>query len=247
MNRWQTFFRYEAPIYDQECFTKNTEAEIAFLKTELGVPAGARILDMGCGTGRHSVPLAQHGFAVTGVDLSRDMLDVAARRAKGAGVEIEFVQENAETFSRPGAFDAAICLCEGAFSLLGAREDYLTHDAAILSNIARSLRKGGRFVATMLNACRMIRRYSDADVAEGKFDVMRMTEVNRMTMKDGTEIELYERGYTPPELELMLYCAGFDIDGIYGGTAGAWNKQAVSLDEFELMVIARATSRAPRR
>ena len=66
--QWEEFFRHEADQYDDEPFTQATEAEVAFLMEELSLAKGASILDVGCGTGRHSVALAREGFAVTGID-----------------------------------------------------------------------------------------------------------------------------------------------------------------------------------
>ena len=56
---WQKFFDAHAPDYMGNVFTQNTEAEVEFVIEELGIPPGSRILDIGCGTGRHSVKLAQ--------------------------------------------------------------------------------------------------------------------------------------------------------------------------------------------
>ena len=96
--KWKEFFKYEANQYDQEPFTQATEKEVKFLMEQFGWPRGASILDMGCGTGRHSVALAKRGFAVTGVDLSEDMLDKARAHAKSEGVNVNFIQHDAATF-----------------------------------------------------------------------------------------------------------------------------------------------------
>jgi 2-polyprenyl-3-methyl-5-hydroxy-6-metoxy-1,4-benzoquinol methylase len=112
-NPWQQFFDQFAPRYDDEVFTKNTDAEIEFIIQHANTPVGGAILDLGCGTGRHSIPLALRGFRVTGVDISGGMLDVAGRRAREAGVSIELVRADAVDFMRVDAFDTVICLCEG--------------------------------------------------------------------------------------------------------------------------------------
>lgn len=242
MSDWQRFFDAFATRYDQEVFTKNTEAEIRFIVEHLQPPPGGRILDMGCGTGRHSVALARHGFRVTGVDLSPGMLSVAHRRAETADVDVEWVQADATRFTRPKAFDTLICLCEGAMCLLTADDDPFEHDLAIIRNMHDALAPGGGLLLNVLNACRHIRMYSDADVAAGRYDILAMAERSDAPAclgDDAQGLDVRERGYTPPEFRRMLTDTGFEVVGIYGGTAGAWNLQPPSLDEYELMAIAR--------
>jgi SAM-dependent methyltransferase len=85
---WQEFFDGHAPNYLQNCFTKNTVAEVDFLIDALGLSAGASVLDVGCGTGRHAIELARRGYRVTGVDISAGMLEQAKKEAQAAGVEV---------------------------------------------------------------------------------------------------------------------------------------------------------------
>jgi SAM-dependent methyltransferase len=240
-NEWQQFFDAYAGRYDQEQFTHHTEAEVAFIVEHLQPMAGARILDIGCGTGRHSVALARLGFEVTGVDLSAEMLALADKRAKAASVSVEWVHANAAEFQRPGAYEIAICLCEGAMCLLTTADDALERDAAILANIHSSLRPGGRFLLNVLNACRQIRAFSDDDVNSGRFDVVNLTERSDAADYLGETAPSYhlrERGYTPPEIRRMLGWAGFEVDGVYGGTAGSWGLRPLKLDEIELLLMA---------
>ena len=86
---WETFFDVHAPVYDENVFTKNTVKEVDFILEELGIPARGAVLDVGCGTGRHSIELARRGYAVTGLDLSSEMLAGAATAAKTAAVYVE--------------------------------------------------------------------------------------------------------------------------------------------------------------
>jgi len=165
---WERFFDAHAPIYDENEFTKNTVREVDFLLEELELPSGASILDVGCGTGRHSVELARRGYAVTGLDLSAEMLAKAEEAAKASGVQVEWVHANAARFSFPKQFDGAICLCEGAFGLLGAEDDPIAQPSAILSNICRSLKPQAKALFTVLNGAAMIRKYKNQDVFSKK-------------------------------------------------------------------------------
>ncbi len=241
-NEWRTFFNEcYAPEYRKECFTQNTEEEIRFLLRELKLPGGSHILDVGCGTGRHSVVLAEKGFNVTGVDISVHMLKEARKAASEANVQIQFIVADAQFMSFTNEFDAAISLCEGGLSLLGSGDNPFNHDQRILQNIFDSLKPGRIFISTVLNAFRRIRQMSESDVLSGQFDPVTMIEVTRekiKTKQGQKEIFVRERLYTPPEYIRMLHQAGFVVEGVFGGTAGSWNRLPIKLDEMEFMVIA---------
>jgi 2-polyprenyl-3-methyl-5-hydroxy-6-metoxy-1,4-benzoquinol methylase len=91
-------------------WTKNTLPEVDFLIEELALPSGGSVLDVGCGTGRHSIELARRSYSVTGLDLSREMLARAAASAEAAGVSVEWVRSDASRFALPERYDGAICL-----------------------------------------------------------------------------------------------------------------------------------------
>ena len=107
--------------YLRYSFTKGTEQEVAFLVDELALEPGARVLDVGCGPGRHATALAERGIEVVGVDLSWRFVAVAAAAATPRFVRTaRFVQADARSLPiRDDSFDAALSLCQGAFGLLG--------------------------------------------------------------------------------------------------------------------------------
>ncbi|MBN2227901.1 MAG: class I SAM-dependent methyltransferase [candidate division Zixibacteria bacterium] len=245
-NIWQTFFDNYADKYDDEVFTKATEQETAFLIKELALPKESTILDVGCGTGRHTVALAKAGYKMIGVDLSEGMLARAHHRAEEAGVEIELIHSDATSFTIDRPVDAVVCLCEGAFCLIGLDEDPHEHDRAILRNINAALTPGGKFIMTALSALKMVRQYSQEDVAKGLFDPATTMETHPMEFDtpDGKKtITVREKGYFAFEIQTLLRETGFDIDHLGGGTAGNWGYRPIDLDEYELMVIARKSAR----
>ncbi len=247
---WQDFFDGHAPVYMTNIFTKNTKAEIEFLYKLLKLPKGAKILDIGCGTGRHSIGLAKRGYKMTGLDQSVGMLAEAKKYAKDAGVDIKFVQADAADFRFSSRFDAAICLCEGAFGLLGKNDDPVWRDIKVLSNIRQALKPGARLVLTALNASRHLRLFGDKDVASGKYNPLTLTETNRMDWDTpgGKKSRLTrERGFVATELRLMFELAGFEVEAIWGGTAGNWGKRPIKLDEYEIMVVGKAVGKKSRR
>lgn len=238
---WKDFFRLEAARYDEECFVQNTEAEVAFLLEVLDLPEGAAVLDVGCGTGRHSIALALRGFSVTGIDLSEAMLDRAREKAAAAGARVTFLQADATSFESPPVYDAAIGLCEGAMGLLGSQDDPMSRDLAVLQSVFRALKPGGRLVLNALNAFRMA-RLEGQDPQGGAFDPMTQTRRIDMTFQTGERpvtIPCRERWFTPTELTLLLRFAGFEVEHLWGGTAGNWRRGPMTLDEIEMMAVAR--------
>jgi ubiquinone/menaquinone biosynthesis C-methylase UbiE len=237
---WETFFAAHAAAYDDNVFTRNTLREVDFLLEELHVPAGARILDVGCGTGRHSVELARRGYRMTGLDLSAAMLARAKAKADTAGVRVDWVQANATQFSFDVPFDAAICLCEGAFGLLGAGDDAIGQPLAILSNISRSLKPKAKVLLTVLNGFRMIRTHKQEDVEQDRFDPLALAQISDVVPAEAhPPVRVTERAFVPTELVMLCRMAGLTVLSIWGGTAGNWGHRKIDLDEIEIMVVAR--------
>jgi SAM-dependent methyltransferase len=241
-NDWQTFFDNHAGRYMDEPFVTGTLGEVDFLIEQLGLTPEMRILDMGCGTGRHAVELARRGYTVTGVDLSQGMLAEARMAAEQAGVTtVSFVQADATLYTTDRPFDRAYCVCEGSLGLIGTGQDPHTHDRAVLTGLYNALKPDGRMLITVLNAMRHIRAFSDEDVAAGRYEPLTATEVNTMETDGRGEkitVTVRERAYVPPELRLLLEVVGFDVAHIGGGTAGDWGIRPVLLDEYELLAIA---------
>lgn len=239
---WKDFFDFAAPRYDENSFTKNTLVEVQFLWEKLGLQEGMTLLDMGCGTGRHAIELAERGIKVTGVDFSPQMLFEAKRKADRAGVDVEWVEADGTIWNREGAFDAAICLCEGGLGLAGHDEDPVTHDLAILRNIGRSLRPEAKFLLTALNGYSQIRSMRDEDVQAGAFDPASMIARYANTMElpgGGVTVHIKERLFIPPELTALLYASSMVTEHVWGGTAGEWGERSLRLDEIEMMFLAR--------
>jgi cyclopropane fatty-acyl-phospholipid synthase-like methyltransferase len=239
---WREFFDGHAPEYMQNVFVKNTQAEIDFVLNILRLQPGAKILDMGCGTGRHSIELAKRGIRITGVDLSKGMLSEAKKAARAAKVSVNWLNADARDFKSRVRFDGAICLCEGAFGLLGKNDDPIWRDIQLLSNIKRTLKPGARFILTALNGLAMIRRYNEINVDKGLFDPLTLVETSRLSWKTARGRQTRtarERGYVATELRLMFELAGFEVEHIWGGTAGDWGHRRLKLDEIEVMLIGR--------
>jgi len=238
---WEVFFDAHATKYNNEVFTKNTAAEIDFLVEELSLPPGSAILDVGCGTGRHTVGLAERGYRMTGIDLSSGMLAQAEMAAREASVQVTLIHCDATKMAFSAPFDAAICLCEGAFGLIGQDDDPLVHDLEILKRIYAALKPGAKFILNALNGAEKLRRLTNDDVASGRFDPFTLIEWFTMeidTPEGKGSVKLRERGYIASELMLMLRVAGLEPLHVWGSTARNWRKGPLELDEMEMMIVA---------
>src|SRR5512132_403912 len=105
-------FEFPGPVIDAGV------AQVEKALTLSGI-AGGEALDLGCGPGRHAIPLARRGFQVTAVDLSPFHLAKARERAEMAQVAVEFVQSDMRAFVRADAFDLAVSF----FTSFGYFED----------------------------------------------------------------------------------------------------------------------------
>lgn len=114
--------------------------EVANLLELVGIQKG-RALDLCCGPGRHSVPLAKAGFDVTGLDISDFLLERARSRAEAAKVEIDWVHEDMRNYAMPEGFDLVINLYT-SFGYFAQQSD----DLKVLRNIVSSLTEGGAVV-----------------------------------------------------------------------------------------------------
>ena len=123
MKKWyEVLFENYAKQYDSESFTKGTLGECDFIEREINFKKGLKILDVGCGTGRHSIELTKRGYSVTGIDLSESQLLRAREKSSELGLKIDFVKMDAREMSFQNEFDMAIMICEGAFPLMETDE-----------------------------------------------------------------------------------------------------------------------------
>ena len=239
---WQRFFDAHAANYDQNPFTQHTEAEVNFLLSLYPIVPGSKILDVGCGTGRHSIELAKRGYKVTGVDLSSGMLEVARAKALLAGVNVEWIQADATDFTLDEKFDVGLSLCEGGVGLIERGENAEAHDLSIFRNIAACLKPNAPFVLTALNGYSIIRQMKDEHTHDGRFDpaTMLANYQDEWDLPEGpTIMTIRERLFIAPEVVRMLSGSGFVVDNVFGGTAGHWSRRFLSLDEVEAMFVCR--------
>jgi SAM-dependent methyltransferase len=217
--------------YLRYSFTKGTRQEVDHVVAALGLQTGERVLDVGCGPGRHAHELARRGIVVHGVDISERFVEIARDRAPDGAT---FERLDARELPFDEEFDAAICLCQGAFGLMTADGD----DERVLRGIATSLRPGGRLALSAFNAYFAVKYHEQATFDAGSGVSHERTEV-RDERGAAREVDLWTACYTPRELRLLLARAGFTVVSIASVEPGAYGTSPPSTETAEFLVTAR--------
>lgn len=223
--------------YLRYSFTMGTENEVSFLIDALGLQPGMRVLDVGCGPGRHAYALAERGIQVHGVDIAQTFVDLAT---EDAPIGATFERLDARSLPFDEEFDAVISLCQGAFGLAGgATATGPDPDAVVLDGIARALRPGGRAAVSAFSAYFQIRWLEDIDTFDADAGVNH--ELALLRSPDGTEVrrDLWTTCFTPRELRLLASRAGLVVDGLWSVTPGEYARRPPEIDRPEFLLVAR--------
>lgn len=216
--------------YLRYSFTKGTRQEVEFLIGALGLEPGMRVLDVGCGPGRHALALAERGIAVHGIDISQTFVDIANRAAHPLAT---FERLDARDLPFEAQFDAVVCLCQGAFGLMTANGD----DVVVLRAMSTALRAGGRLALSAFSSYFAVKYHAGAE-----FDADSGVSHERTTIKDeagaGIEVSLWTGCYTPRELRLLCAAVGLGVDGISSVEPGAYGGAAPTTESPEFLVLA---------
>ena len=248
MNHWfEDVARFLGPAYLRYSFTKGTKREVASLIELLQVKPGHRILDVGCGPGRHALALAAAGFEVIGIDISAEFVALAAEEADRLDLAdlVRFEVADASRMDFVDEFDAAISLCQGAFGLSGGpgASNVVDRelDEPILAAMTRALRPGGRLAVSAFSAYFQLRFLEDQDTFDASAGVNHETTTLRDVDGNERPAELWTTCYTPRELRLLARAVGLSVSAVHGVTPGAYDPTAAAIDTPEFLLIAQRT------
>jgi len=251
MKQWyESLFENYAHKYDQECYVHGTSGECDFVEQEINRDKSIKILDIGCGTGRHAIELTKRGYNVTGVDLSENQIKRAREKAQETGVTIDFQTQDARNLPFDGEFDLAIMLCEGGFSLMETDE----MNFEILKNATKALKSKGKLIFTALNGLfplfhsvnefyKSAQKEGQSQCKECSFDLMTFRDYNTVVFEDDSgnkrELKCNERYYVPSEIIWLLKSLGYKKIDIFGAKLGAYSRNdKLTPEDFEMLVVA---------
>jgi SAM-dependent methyltransferase len=216
--------------YLRYSFTKGTVAEVDALVALLGLGPNTRVLDVGCGPGRHAHELARRGVPVHGVDISARFVELAVA---GAPDGATFERMDARRLTFAAEFEAVISICEGAFGLLTGDGE----NEQALASMFRALRPGGRLALTAFNAYYAVRYHNDAS-----FDAATGISCERTEVRDengrAVATDLWTTCFTPRELRLLFERVGFVVDDLWAIEPGDYRPTPPDTEHPEFLVIA---------
>lgn len=206
--------------------------EVEAMAGWLALDKGARVLDLCCGVGRHSLALSQLGCRVTGVDLSPVLLGEARRSDTGG--EVEWVQGDMRCIPLSEPFDAIVNL----FTSFGYFEQ-LEDNGRVLGEMQRLLRPGGQWLIDFLNPvyvrANLVPHSMRADggmriderrTIDGAFVRKRITITDEAGGRRAydEQVRLLELS----EFERMFRAAGLQLERVYGDYDGSAYDESAS-------------------
>lgn len=227
--------------YLRYSFTRGTVREVDLLVDLLGLSVGSRVLDVGCGPGRHVAELASRGMVATGLDIAERFIELGNASADPGAT---FVVGDARNMDFDSCFEGVISLCQGGFGLGGpgpfAGDPHnVESDRSVLRGIRDALVPGGHCAVSAFSSYFQVRWLEPGDT----FDAATAVNHERTDIADPegvvAEVDLWTTCYTPRELELLARSSGLDVLDIFSVAPGDYVARPPDLDHQEFLMIAR--------
>jgi len=248
------FARYYDIIYHE---IVNYEGDVDFLEAVFRRyrVKPRTILDVGCGTGNHDIPLARRSYRVTGLDQSSAMLSVARKKTAESRVRVRFVRADMRSFRIMKQFDAVLCMF-GAFGYILPSRDVVR----VLRSVRAHLGPGGLFIFEFWqgSAARPAPHPSWIHIRKPDLEIVRLDESRYDPRTERLPVEFrffVFRGrrvidrfdelhtiqtYSVPGMRTLLRRGGFDLLGAFAATNMKKAFTPVTRDTFRIMAVARA-------
>lgn len=243
---WRGYFDHDWLLLHEDLFPEaESRAEVAAMRELLGLPHGARVLDLPCGWGRHTVLLPEAGYQAWGADLSPTLLERAGRELAAVEAPVRLAAADMRLLPfRPGSFDAVV----NVFTSLGLfLED--EEDLRALAEMRRVLRPGGRLLLESMHRDDVVAQYAARDAWElpdgtevrvrRRFDPVTGISRERLRWRRGEERGEKRHALrlrTATEIRDLLLRAGFGGLAFYGD----WDGRPVRRRSPRVIVVAEA-------
>jgi SAM-dependent methyltransferase len=200
---------------------EETWKDVDFICDVLDLHEGAKVLDLFCGTGRHSLELARRGYLSTGIELNPGYLELGKQSSKGIANAPKFIQGDVRYVDFGEGYDAVIVMFQ-SFGYFSDREDI-----SVLSKIFDALKPKGRFLIEILNRDWILKNF--VEIQENIIDGIRVIEKREfdvLTSRNNFVIQRHEkdgivtkvgswRMYSAHEIKNILEGIGFRLVGGY--------------------------------
>ena len=237
--------------YLRYSFTRGTETEVDGIAAMVDLGSGSRVLDVGCGPGRHAIELGRRGHRVHGIDISATFIDLARRAAAEEGLTgVTFEVADARALALGPEFDLVLSLCQGAFGLTAGpgADRSAGHgrelDEPVLSGMAGAVRPGGRVVVSAFSAYFQVRFEESHDRFDADLGVNEEPTTVRGPDGDERPATLWTTCYTPRELRLLARSVGLVPEAVHGVRPGRYRPGPPTTETPEFLLVARAPDEA---
>ena len=233
MDWYEKWFGKEYVLVYQHRNESEAKQQVSFLLNHINISQEAKILDLCCGNGRHSIELKKLGYDVLGVDLSSELLDIARSKASENDLDLKLYRCDMREIPYEDEFDLIVQF----FTSFG----YFETDAEnqkVLSAISKALKKEGQFMIDYMNPDYVASNLVEKDEKQVSDDIKLIQErwienfrVNKkITMIKNGETSYYNesvRMYALQEIKAMLDQVGLRLNHTYGDFDGSeYNKDS---------------------